>query len=54
MIDDAFFILQKCGRRALGTGSLQCACAVLGELNTLLGNSLRAALEYKWKVCYNT
>ena len=51
MVDDAFFILQKCGRRALGTGSLQCACAVLGELNTLLGNSLRAALEFKWKVC---
>ena len=45
-----FFILQKCGRRALATGSLQCLCAVLGQLNNLLSNSLRAALEYKWKV----
>src|SRR5579875_1306182 len=50
MVDDVFFILQKCGRRALATGSLQCLCAVLGQLNNLLSNSLRAALEYKWKV----
>jgi hypothetical protein len=50
MVDDVFFILQKCGRRALATGSLQCLCAILGQLNNLLSNSLRAALEYNWKV----
>jgi hypothetical protein len=50
MVDDVFFILQKCGRRALATGSLQCLCAVLGQVNNLLSNSLRAALEFKWKV----
>ncbi len=50
MVDDVFFILQKCGRRALATANLQCFCAVLGQLNNLLSNSLRAALEYNWKV----
>ena len=50
MVDDVFFILQKCGGRALAIGSLQCLCAILGQLNTLLRDSLRSALEYKWKV----
>lgn len=50
MVDDVFFILQKCGGRAAAAGSAQCLCAVLGQLNTLLRDSLRAALEYKWKV----
>ena len=49
MVDDVFFILQKCGRRALATGSVQCVCAVLGQLNTLLAHNLRAALEAHWK-----
>ena len=50
MVDDVFFILQKCGGRALAIGSLQCLCAILGQLNNLLRDSLRSALEYKWKV----
>ena len=50
MVDDVFFVLQKCGGRALAIGSLQCLCAILGQLNNLLRDSLRAALEYKWKV----
>ena len=49
MVDDVFFILQKCGGRALAIGSLQCLCAILGQLNNLLRDSLRSALEYKWK-----
>ncbi|CAK0785054.1 hypothetical protein CVIRNUC_008259 [Coccomyxa viridis] len=49
MVDDVFFVLQKCGGRALAIGSLQCLCAILGQLNNLLRDSLRAALEYKWK-----
>ena len=50
MVDDVFFVLQKCGGRALAIGSLQCLCAILGQLNNLLRDSLRSALEYKWKV----
>ncbi|KAK9907313.1 hypothetical protein WJX75_001280 [Coccomyxa subellipsoidea] len=49
MVDDVFFILQKCGRRALATGNLQCLCAILGQINNLLSNSLRTALELNWK-----
>lgn len=44
MVDDAFFILRKCGARAISTGSVQCAAALLGQLNDLLANQLRAAL----------
>ena len=50
VVDDIFFILQKCGARALATGNLQCVCAILGHLNTLLTSNLRASLEHKWKV----
>ncbi|KAK9800904.1 hypothetical protein WJX73_009018 [Symbiochloris irregularis] len=49
VVDDTFFILQKCGGRALATGNLQCVCAVLGHLNSLLTSTLRASLEHKWK-----
>ena len=52
MVDDAFFIVQKCGRRALATGNTQCSCAVLGAANGLLGGELRAALDAKWKVSW--
>lgn len=45
MVDDAFFILKKCGSRALATGSVQCVAALLGDLNDLLANSYRAALQ---------
>lgn len=50
MVDDVFFIVQKCGRRALATGNVQCACAVLGAGNGLLGAEMTAALDAKWKV----
>ena len=52
MVDDVFFILLKCGRRALATGSVQCVCAVLGQLNNLLAHDLRAALDAQWKVAF--
>lgn len=45
MVDDAFYILKKCGSRALATGSVQCVAALLGELNDLLANSYRGALQ---------
>ena len=50
MVDDVFFIVQKCGRRALATGNVQCACAVLTAGNGLLASDLKAALDAKWKV----
>lgn len=45
MVDDVFFILKKCGARALGTGSIQCVCALLGQLNDMLANQYKAALQ---------
>lgn len=50
MVDDVFFILAKCGRRAMATGSPPCVCAILGQVNALLSTTLRPALEAKCKV----
>ena len=50
MVDDAFFILQKCSQRGLATGNLHCICAILGQINTVLSTSFRAALDTRWKV----
>ena len=50
MVDDIFFIVQKCGRRALATCNVQCACAVLGAGNGLLNSEVTAGLDAKWKV----
>ena len=49
-VDDCFFILQKCGRRSLATGSLPAVCAVLGSLNAILAGNYRRHLESRWKV----
>lgn len=49
MVDDVFYILQKSGQRALSSGNLQCACAILGQLNNLLASNLRQALDSRWK-----
>ncbi|KAI8468195.1 MAG: component of oligomeric golgi complex 4 [Monoraphidium minutum] len=45
MVDDAFYILKKCGGRALATGSVQCVAALLGGLNDALANAYRGALQ---------
>lgn len=50
LVDDVFFILQKVGRRSLATASVQCICAVLTQLNSLLASDLRLALDTRWKV----
>jgi hypothetical protein len=47
VVDDAFFILKKCGSRALATRSIHCVCAILGQLNDLLANKLKGALLAK-------
>jgi len=52
MVDDAFYILKKCGSRALATGSVQCVAALLGELNDLLANSYKVALQVGLDVCF--
>ena len=50
LVDDVFFILQKVGQRSLTTASVQCVCAVLTQLNSLLAADLRLALDSRWKV----
>lgn len=54
-VDDVFFVLARCGRRALGTASTACVCAVLGQANALLGSAyspqLRAKLEVSGSRC---
>lgn len=47
MVDDVFFILKKCGSRALATQSIHCACAVVGQLNDLMANKFKAAVMAK-------
>ncbi|KAK9828174.1 hypothetical protein WJX74_001770 [Apatococcus lobatus] len=49
LVDDVFFILQKVGRRSLATASVQCICAVLTQLNSLLASDLRLVLDTRWK-----
>lgn len=52
-----FFVLARCGRRALGTASAACVCAVLGQANALLGSAvsphLRSKLEVKGRLQQN-
>ncbi|KAL6746871.1 component of oligomeric golgi complex 4 [Haematococcus lacustris] len=44
MVDDVFFILRKCGVRALASGNVQVISALLMELNNVLANHLQHAL----------
>ncbi|KAG1668624.1 hypothetical protein FOA52_001493 [Chlamydomonas sp. UWO 241] len=45
LVDDVFFILRKCGMRALASGSPSAAAPLLAELDNLIGNVLRDALS---------
>ncbi|WIA35384.1 hypothetical protein OEZ86_003832 [Tetradesmus obliquus] len=47
VVDDVFFILKKCGSRTLASRSMHCVAAILGQLNDLLANKLKAALLAK-------
>mmetsp|Transcript_32816 Transcript_32816/g.77788 ORF Transcript_32816/g.77788 Transcript_32816/m.77788 type:complete len:739 (+) Transcript_32816:153-2369(+) len=51
MVDDTFFIMQKCARRSLATGSLQCSCAVLTELNNIISGAFRSAVGGRLSNC---
>ncbi|KAG2447879.1 hypothetical protein HYH02_007335 [Chlamydomonas schloesseri] len=47
MVDDVFFILRKVGLRALAAGQFQATAALLAELNNVLANAFRNALQAK-------
>lgn len=47
LVDDAFYILLKCGRRAATTRSVQCACAVLNHVAARLAGEVRQQLAAK-------
>lgn len=44
MVDDAFFVLLKAGRRCLGTGKAPSVVAILNQLHSLLSTLYRHAL----------
>lgn len=47
MVDDVFFILQKCTHRAVSSRNVQCACAGMNHVGALLGNEYREAISAK-------
>ncbi|GAX77377.1 hypothetical protein CEUSTIGMA_g4823.t1 [Chlamydomonas eustigma] len=47
LVDDVFFILRKCGLRAMASGSVQCCAALLAELNNVVSNLLKESLGGK-------
>ncbi|EFJ43661.1 component of oligomeric golgi complex 4 [Volvox carteri f. nagariensis] len=47
MVDDVFFILRKVGLRALAAGQFQATAALLAELNNVLANLFRNALQVR-------
>ena len=46
IVEDTFFILQKCGRRGMATGNVQCVCSILSNINNHLCNSFLSALRH--------
>jgi hypothetical protein len=47
MVDDVFFVLQSCCRRAASTGSINSVLAVLGGATSLLSNEYQEALQWR-------
>eukprot|EP00271_Cylindrocystis_brebissonii_P006642 TRINITY_DN19407_c0_g1_i1.p1 TRINITY_DN19407_c0_g1~~TRINITY_DN19407_c0_g1_i1.p1 ORF type:complete len:758 (-),score=117.00 TRINITY_DN19407_c0_g1_i1:172-2445(-) len=47
MVDDVFYILQNCARRAISTGNVQPVLAALNHVNGILNNEYREALHRK-------
>ncbi|EKX72067.1 conserved hypothetical protein [Theileria equi strain WA] len=44
IVDDTFFILQKSQHRAIGTGDIQAACAILNQVSSIISSELKEAL----------
>ncbi|XP_020273551.1 conserved oligomeric Golgi complex subunit 4-like [Asparagus officinalis] len=49
MVDDVFFVLQSCCRRAISTGSMNSVFAVLSGATSLLSNEYQEALQQKMR-----
>ncbi|PIK43695.1 putative conserved oligomeric Golgi complex subunit 4-like [Apostichopus japonicus] len=47
MVDDIFFILKKCTKRAISSGSVDCACALLNHTTTILEGDYQDSLYAK-------
>lgn len=47
MVDDVFYVLQTCSRRAISTSNIQAVLAVLNRVNDLLNNEYKEALLRK-------
>ncbi|KAL5213392.1 hypothetical protein ABZP36_024239 [Zizania latifolia] len=49
MVDDVFFVLQSCCRRAASTASINSVLAVLGGAASLLSNEYQEALQWRMR-----
>uniref|UniRef100_A0A804LED6 Conserved oligomeric Golgi complex subunit 4 n=1 Tax=Zea mays TaxID=4577 RepID=A0A804LED6_MAIZE len=49
MVDDVFFVLQSCCRRAASTASINSVLAVLGGAMSLLSNEYQEALQWRMR-----
>lgn len=49
MVDDVFFVLQSCCRRAISTGSINSVFAVLSGATSLLSHEYQEALQQKMR-----
>ncbi|RCV06290.1 hypothetical protein SEVIR_1G151800v4 [Setaria viridis] len=49
MVDDVFFVLQSCCRRAASTASINSVLAVLGGATSLLSNEYQEALQWRMR-----
>ncbi|CAL5022161.1 unnamed protein product [Urochloa decumbens] len=49
MVDDVFFVLQSCCRRAASTASINSVFAVLGGATSLLSNEYQEALQWRMR-----
>ncbi|KAG5056319.1 hypothetical protein JHK85_008829 [Glycine max] len=47
MVDDVFYVLQSCLRRAISTSNISSVVAVLSGASSLLGNEYHEALQHK-------
>ena len=47
MVDDCFYLLLKCSRRAGARQSAQCLCAVLSHVNELLCTDVKRAVQQR-------
>lgn len=50
MIDDVYFVMQKCSQRAIATRNVQSVATILNQINSLLSVNLRSVLDSRWKV----